>query len=678
MNLTIKNIILYPVNKDLEPRVINFSENKVNVITGYSKRGKSSIIEIVDYCLGNSEPNIPIGLIRNSVSIFAIKVNINGTDYFIGRQSPGGKSNSSDVIYYIEILKKGEYPELNTNEWIEESHKYRINKETLITLLNNKGKFQNIEEEIYRDKKITIGFRSTSSFLFQPQNIIANGNTIFYKTDSFHNIDRLKTFFPLALGYKSYALIILKEQIDSLDNEERIILNKIQDLELRYQNWKSELYEYYSEGISLGLTKSDIHIDSSNVDLIKNELETIIHNTRNEKLYIEGSGLRHSAKLNELEIERATMIRKLGHFKTDLNKILKFESTKNEYLETVTNEIEDRLKPIDWFLNKKGSNTCPFCNSESDLALKNLQQLKEVRNSNRSLISSKESDNLSFEKEKIELKKFIRIQEKKIIEFDSNINLLVDEKLMNQKTYQRVYEFIGKVSNFINNLPSNDNNKYQYELAEIQSDLSTKRRSLINLKKKFDKTYTLSKVTKSIKTYIDMLPIENNRYCNVILDPDKYLGIKVEDSKNKTSTFLNKIGSGSNYMCYHLATMLGLHEYFFNLKETNKVNYIPSLLILDQPSQVYYPERREGKKGDELKPEESEDLLNTKKIFEVCSKFIERTNNEVQVIILEHADKESWSGVKNIQLVENWRGKENEGIFSEDYNALIRKEWLIE
>ncbi len=676
MKLVIKNIVLYPVNKDLNPRIIRFSENKVNVITGYSKRGKSSIIEIIDYCLGNSEPNIPIGLIRNLVRIFAVKANINGTDYFIGRESPGETGKSSDIFYFIEIAQKGEYSELNTNSWIEDSHKYKINRETFISILNSKGGFQNVEEEIYNDKKITIGFRSSSSFLFQPQNIVANGNTIFYKTDSFYNIDRLKTFFPLALGYKSYDLIILKEQIDYLESEERKILNKIQDLEIRYENWKSDIYEYYTEGIGLGLTKRDISIDSSKVDLIRNELEKIIDNIRNEKLYVEGSGLRFSEKLNELETERSVMIRKLGELKTELNKILRFESTKNEYFESVTSEIENRLKPIDWFLNKKGSNICPFCDSESDLALRNLQQLKEARDNNRLLINNKESNNLSFEKEKIELKHSIKSQEKKIIEFDTNISLLIDEKLSNQKTYQKVYEFIGKVSNFINNLPSTDN-KYIQELAVIQRDLSKKKVKLNKLKKKFDKEFTLSKVSKSIKTYIDLLPIENKEYCNVTLDPDKHLGIKVVDSKNKTSTFLNKIGSGSNYMCYHLATMLGLHEYFYNLKDTNKVNYIPSFLILDQPSQVYYPERREGKKEGELNPEESEDLINTKKIFEVCSRFLERTNNEIQIIILEHADKDSWSEVNNIELIENWRGKEVDGMFSEDYNALIKKEWLL-
>lgn len=676
MKFIIKNIILYPRDKELEPRIINLSEGNVNVITGYSKRGKSSIIEIIDYCLGNSEPNIPIGLIRNMVHVFALKVNINGVDCFIGREGPGENGRSSDVIYYVEVSRKGEYSELNNNNWIEESYKYKINRESLIEILNSKGKFQNLPEEVNKDRKITVGFRSTSSFLFQPQNIVANGNTIFYKTDSFYYIDRLKKFFPLALGYKSYELIILKDEIESLESQERKILNKIQDLEIRYENWKSELYEFYSESIALGLTNSDINIETSKVDVIKSELEKIIDNSRKEKLYVEGSGIRFSQKLNELELDRIQLVRKLGGYKSDLNKILKFEFTKDEYINTVTSEIETRLKPVDWFLSKKGSDVCPFCDSKSDKALNNLQKLREVRDSNRALVINDRNESLSFEKEKIELKNNIRELEKKIIEFDNYINILINKKEDKHNTYQKVYEFIGKVDNFLKNLPAN-NNKYSNDLIEIQASLKKKRIKFNNLKNKFDKEYILSKVTKSIKTYIDLLPIENRDYCNVELNPDKHLGIKINDSKNKTTTFLNKIGSGSNYMCYHLATMLGIHEYLYNLKEVGKTNYVPSFIIFDQPSQVYYPERKQNKIIQDLSLLESEDLLNTRKIFEICSKFVERTNNEVQVIILEHADKESWSGVENIHLVENWRGKEEDGVFSEDYNALIRKDWLI-
>ncbi|WP_394345038.1 hypothetical protein [Chryseobacterium rhizoplanae] len=55
---------------------------------------------------------------------------------------------------------------------------------------------------------------------------------------------------------------------------------------------------------------------------------------------------------------------------------------------------------------------------------------------------------------------------------------------------------------------------------------------------------------------------------------------------------------------------------------------------------------------------------------------MDRTNNEIQIIILEHAPKETWTNIKHIQYKE-WRGTEKDGVFSEDYNALLPKEWFL-
>ena len=156
------------------------------------------------------------------VSVFALKVNINGTDAFIGRNSPGQNGKGSDIMYYQEVSSKGEYPEFNTNKWRRDIDKYQINKESFVQTLNTKGGFQNLEEQsFFSDKPLTIGFRSTSSFSFQPQGLIANGNTIFYKTEEFYYIDRLKMFFPLALGYKSYEILILDSEIKELEKQEK-------------------------------------------------------------------------------------------------------------------------------------------------------------------------------------------------------------------------------------------------------------------------------------------------------------------------------------------------------------------------------------------------------------------------------------------------------------------------
>lgn len=678
MILRIKYIILYPVNKDLSPRIIPFDENKVNVITGYSKRGKSSIIEIIDYCLGNSEPNIPIGKIRNLVDKFALKLNINGTDVFLARDSPGKTANSSDQMYYVEIERRGEYKQFNTNEWIYDSDKYKYSREVVKQILSRKAGFKNLEDASWNaDHPLTVGFRDTSAFQFQPQNIIANGNTIFYKTDTYSHVERLRTLFPLALGYKSYDILLLEDEIRDLESEEKKLSQKIEDLEERYENWKSDIYEYYSEAIGLGLTDEDLDINQSGVDSIKEELFSVIHNVRKNQLFKLGSSLRFSEKLEDLEAERVTLTRQLQIQRMELNKILKFENGKDEYFKSVTTEIDDRLKPIDWFLQKKGTNICPFCDSKSDKALLQLQRLKDIKINNTGIIGSKESEIFSFEGEKRDLKKSIKEQEDKIVEFDKNIEIIYREQNENQLSYQRIYEFVGKVENFLKNIVSPDH-ELVVKLSAIQAKLSEKRSKLGKLRKKFDKEVTLGKLTKTIKTYVDMLPIEDRQFCNVLIDPDKYLGIKIENSRDNSKTFLNKIGSGSNYMCYHLATLLGLHEFFYKLAEQNKANYVPSFLILDQPSQVYYPEREKFTASDEKIKRKSEDIKNTEKIFEVCSKFMERTNHEIQIIILEHASADSWDGLKNVDLVEDWRGEEEGGIYTSDYKALLMPEWLIE
>ena len=677
MDLRIKTIILYPVNTDLKPRIITFNEKMINVITGYSKRGKSSIIEIIDYCLGNTESNIPIGRIRNMVSIFALKIHINGTNAFIARNAPNLSGNSSDVMYYQEVASKGEYPDFNTNKWKENLDKYKINKESLIQILNTKGGFQNLEEQsFFSDKPLTIGFRSSSSFLFQPQGLIANGNTIFYKTEEFYYIDRLKMFFPLALGYKSYDILILDSEIKELEKKEKKIKDKIEDVTQRYENWKEEMYEYYSEAINLGLTNADINLADSNVEQIRHELETIFNEIREHNTYKKGSGILYSTKLGDLDNQRKKTLRKLQENKIELNRIINFESTKADYINTVSKEMETRLKPVEWFLQRKGTDKCPFCDSSSSKALDNLQKLRDVNNDNINLLDNNQNDVFSFEKEKLDLRNKISVLEEEVKQLDNIISIIHTEFKEDQNSYQKVYEFVGKVSNFLKYVES-PSDKYDEDLKKIIGELVAKRAKVSGLRKKFDKQTTLENLTRTIKTYVDILPIENREHCNVLLDPDKHLGIKIEDNLNKSTTFLNKIGSGSNYMCYHLATMLGIHEFLYRLKESGKKNYVPTLLVLDQPSQVYFPDRIEDKV--DLSKEESEDKANTRKIFEVCKIFMERTNHEIQVIILEHANSDMWQGLeKDIYLVENWRGKEDNGNFTDDYIALIQKDWILE
>jgi len=679
MKLKIKNILLYPLDVKLNPRIIKFEESKVNVITGYSQRGKSAIISIIDYCLGSSECDIPVGTIREKVDKFAIYISIGEHKIFLARDCPRNDNKVSDIMYMYDVQGKGDNPTLNTNEWIKDAAKYKTNRDKVKNYLSVKAGFENVSINNESQKEdVTASFRDTTAFMFQPQNIIANPTTIFYKTDTFEHLRRLRTLFPLVLGYKSYEILNLENEIEILERDEKEKNRKLDDLRFQYENWQSDVYEYYSKAINLGLSNADIGIESSSVNLIKNELKKVVLNVKNNRFFKEGSAVRYSEKLEELDGDRIKFLRELDDLRVGLQKIQQFDRSKEEYVENVALEVDRRLKPVDWLLNQKGTNLCPFCDSISEKAINTLLRLQNESQKNRRVLEAAKSDSFSFEKEKADYKAKIKAKERDIVKIDSNIQILRDADRKNFKKLQDIFEFSGKIEHVLENLekisPSAD---LAIELENIAMVLTNKRLKLKELNKKFDKEHCLKKVSDAITNYVRILPIENKRERRVLLDPDVSVGIRVEDTRTKNINFLHKLGSGANHMCFHLATMLGLHEYFLNLPDTGKKNYIPSLLVLDQPSQVYFPEDFNDLQKDNLednrKEKISEDIQNTTMIFKACSKFMQSNKFQTQIIILEHASKSTWGKDSNIHLVEEWRGSFDK---PNKYKALIPRSWF--
>lgn len=140
----------------------------------------------------------------------------------------------------------------------------------------------------------------------------------------------------------------------------------------------------------------------------------------------------------------------------------------------------------------------------------------------------------------------------------------------------------------------------------------------------------------------------------------------------KKYEYLWEIGSGANWMGYHISTFLAFHEYFS--KEENQKLPPFSFLVIDQPSQVYFPSAESGdnilddaNKMKIIQNTRENDISATKKIFEVLAHAIQENNYNFQIIVLEHADRTIWGDVKNIHESARWK-YENDG--------LIPLEWI--
>lgn len=170
----------------------------------------------------------------------------------------------------------------------------------------------------------------------------------------------------------------------------------------------------------------------------------------------------------------------------------------------------------------------------------------------------------------------------------------------------------------------------------------------------------LDSVSARIADYARLLNLEHSSE-NVRLNA-KELTLQFSPLSGRTD-FLWEVGSGQNWVGYHIAGLLALHEHFVTLTR----NPVPRFLMIDQPSQVYFPEAWPDLNTLDSDTARSADIAGVHRIFEALGHFMSKVP-EFQIIVTEHAGAITWEGVANVHVVGNWR--EGQGDF------LVPNEWI--
>lgn len=118
-----------------------------------------------------------------------------------------------------------------------------------------------------------------------------------------------------------------------------------------------------------------------------------------------------------------------------------------------------------------------------------------------------------------------------------------------------------------------------------------------------------------------------------------------------------QIGSGLNWVGYHLAVYLALHRYFIE-----RVRPVPRFVLIDQPSQAFFPPDRQA--GGDLDELSDTDREHAKDLYQLMYDEVARHRGALQLIVLDHADfSDQWF---QDSVVQRWR----------DGKALIPPAWL--
>lgn len=597
-------------------RSLTFVRNRVNILTGESNTGKSALLSIIDYCLLASKHNIPHSIINDNVAWYGLKFFINDKTYSLARKSPLNNDVSKDY-YFSSTGVVPDVPQPNVAE------------SDLKSILE--GEFSISEKTVmpFGGKTIKAGskfsFRYFLLFNTISEDIITNSRVFFDKQSENRYREALPRIFDIALGIDDIANIEVRENAERLKVKIDRLDNKKIHLETGSTLFKQELTEVTREAASYGLT-IDIPDDA-----------TLTSTTE----YFER--VKDSANFEE-SAEREALKSELFDLNRQIRNITNFTSEFRDYKDNLKASA-DSLRPFDELLRQSPELVkSPIFEQLITSLQGDLQAVKQA-------ITEKHPVESQLAEHLTPLKKRRSAVNERLAK------IAVEQKppLNERDKLLFIGKTIGKLEAYrktpsASAAPSETSESLKDALDKLQvRDVSEVRDTVISL------------INETARELLAETGQALQNYANYQADfnyTEKRLRLR-----RPKSTVVENIGSSSNHMFLHLLHFLALHEVALAQKSV----FIPSFLIVDQPSRPYYSDKKADRK--QISNSDGEKV---RIAFNLLNSFVQRANEEYQapfqMIVFEHVPREDLENLEFVHLLPDFS----------DGEALIPSSWLNE
>lgn len=648
MHLQIIALILWPRRSELPPRIVSFRPGTVNVITGLSKTGKSAIIPIIDYCLGAEKCSIPVKTIRQATAWFGVLLDTAQGQLLLARREPGLQKSTGDMYatHGTEISIPNSIDESNTNV---EQTKQLLNDLAGLTQLDFDA------EGTGSGYKGRPSFRDMMAFVFQPQNIVANPNVLFYKADSTEHREKLRTIFPYVLGAVTTEALALEHEVSRLRTELRRKereLGAIRDVSSR---WLAEIQSRVTRAFELGLLTKRPSSDAPIADMLQSLREAASRTEVTPQLSARAFD-DATQELVALQREESLASATLSELRHRFAEMTRFREATTEYRGSLSIR-RDRLQVSRWIGELFRENaTCPLCGTTDNPSVHQVRALQEALKR-----IEEQTDNIAqvpvaFDRE------YQRIRDD-IGRATDTLNAVRYRRRALEATSEEVRERQYVATETARFSGSLDESLARYDaLAEdsnLNEEVTNLRDAIASIDEQLRRLDVRASVTRAIQRFavlvariVSSLDIER---------PNDPVELSINDltlkiAGDQRDDYLWEIGSGANWLSYHIATTIALHEIFLSLSRSP----VPTFTIYDQPSQVYFPQRVHASddEGSGLMATDprDEDVRAVRQVFAALALGVQRTQGEWQAIVLDHASTDVWGGIEHVHLVEDWRG----------------------
>ena len=647
MTFQIRTISIY--SHSGERRDVTFKLGALNIVTGGPKTGKSALLDIVDYCWGRDECTVPQGEIRRGVSWFAVWFENEGEGILIARKNPGPAGRASPEIYFERGV--GELP-----SDASVFHKNITASGLKVQLSTTLGITENVHVPESWSTRLPLEASSRHVILFclQAQDEIANRRFLFHRQG--------EQFFPRAI---SDALPYF---LGAVDEAHFLALKRYQDVRARVRKLEREYGEAQSitreassaarglltEARRVGLIPRDAQLDDAS-GVLEHLREATI-----PKPIVFSAIDDPEADLTALDERRRSLIHELQELREEIRDVQRISREASDF-EVEAREQEARLTSVGLISDARGDagTTCPICESHLDVPVPTVAELRASLANVQTQLRSVRRDAPRLQERLAGLGSRRAQVTEQLRNVQTNIAKRIqdNERLrLEQHQFAEQARVAGRIAYYLENVAvAEDDGALPSTIEQLRAEVGELEATLDDVTARERLTTALNLVGRDLTRFANELGLEHGE--NPLRLDLRRLTLVADTDEGPLS--LTQMGSGENWVGYHVAAHLSLHKLF-----SRRHRPVPRLLMLDQPSQAHFPaEQDEAGLIDGLP---DEDQAAVRQLYRLLHDYCGELAPHMQIIVVDHVEMlDDWF---KHAVVERWRGG----------SALVPQSWLRE
>lgn len=637
MSIRILEIVVY--GHAGQRNSIRFNDSGLSIVTGASKTGKSSLIDIIEYCFGRETCNVSDGVIRQHVSWYGILLDRSDTKIFIARRNPRPpKTRDPDV--YLAMGHDAEvaaFQDLSSNFTVDGIEKL---------LTTSVGIAENVTTVPDGQTRLPLkaNIKHALMFCLQDQDEIDSRKVLFHRQSEPFLPQTIKDVLPYFLGAIDEDRLRRKAELDNEKKELRHLEKAAAEREQMANLSSARTDDIFREAQSAGLLPEGAPPEHEVALATLRSISPIIR-----ELPVPPDSAEPIAVLRR---ERTVLRRNLAAVREQLRQARHVEDVAGGFV-VEGDEQRARLATLG-LATEHDATTCALCGS-TNIAIPAVREMRSSLEELNQQLGQVRREVPRLQAAQAELTTRLGDIEQALKRNQGQIDDLFkrDDGFRSEQDSQiRLARTLGRITYFLETLPP------PAAVAASSDELESARRRVQALEALLDPEDTADRLSSILNIIGDFMTRDSEKLdlehsgSRLRLDI-RQLGVVADTLDGPVP--LQRMGSGENWVGYHVLAHLALHRWF-----RQKQRPVPAFLFFDQPSQAHYPPEQDRDGDVAVLPDEDREAVY--KLFKLISDVGKELSPNFQVIIADHADlREPWFAGA---VVARWRGR---GLVPQDW-----------